>query len=125
MGMKYDPYEYNMPWRPNYEMRCVIVWSMTCLIYLMLAIIGYISTGVMLWFAALMACFALYYLKPALELYKKQKKLVGFPVTFTTLPEFRTKMRNRKRQKQYVAGFWLRMERAGNSSPFSVKHFGR
>lgn len=105
MGMKYDPYEYNMPWRPNYEMRCVIVWTVTCLIYLMLAIIGYISTGVMLWFAGLMACFALYYLKPALELYKKQKKLVGFPVTFTTLQEFRKKCETEKGKNNMWLGF--------------------
>ena len=89
LGMQYDPFEYEMPWRPNYELRCALVWFATALIYLFWAAIGFFSAGVMLWFAAIMLAFGFYYLRPGLLLWEKQGRLVGAPPSFITLKAFR------------------------------------
>ena len=89
LGMQYDPFEYEMPWRPNYELRCALVWFATALIYLFWAAIGFFSAGVMLWFAAIMLAFGFYYLRPGLLLWEKQSRLVGAPPSFITLKAFR------------------------------------
>lgn len=104
LGMQYDPFEYEMPWRPNYELRCAIVWFATAILYLIWAAIGFFSTGVMLWFAAIMLAFGAYYLRPGVQLWKKQRRLVGDPPSFITLAAFREILSNREHRNDLWIG---------------------
>ena len=104
LGMQYDPFEYEMPWRPNYELRCAIVWFATAILYLLWAAIGFFSTGVMLWFAAIMLAFGVYYLRPGVQLWEKQRRLVGDPPSFITLAAFREILSNREHRNDLWIG---------------------
>lgn len=90
--MKYDPLEYEVPWRENYEARSVKAWVGSIGAAGGFGLISSMPTAPFWWMAAISAGMALTKLRKAIELHRMQKNLLGFNLEFTTLEELKKKM---------------------------------
>lgn len=90
--MKYDPLEYNVFWRENYEAKAVKVWLGAVGAAAGASVISTMPVAPFLWMAGISAGMALTKLRNAILLHRMQKNLLGFKLEFTTLEELRAKM---------------------------------
>lgn len=85
--MKYDAFEFEMPWRPNYEAYFVGIWLSGAVCYAIMGIYRLFPTGLMTWMTLLCVFFSITQLAPAIRLYYLHKRLAGHQTEFIQLQE--------------------------------------
>ena len=83
--LDYDPYSYEMPWRPNYEAMRAGVWMATAACYL--AACAWDHSGVFFWLGIVCLCFSLASLPAARRIHERQQRLNGFSVLFRDIKD--------------------------------------
>lgn len=85
--MKYNPYDYENPWRRNIEAVIVLVWSAGAFVYLLMAFMSDYPFGIMMLGFTLCTLAALSQVMPAKRLYDMHRRLVGHDLEFITREE--------------------------------------
>ena len=101
--MKYDPYGYEMPWRPNYEAYYVFIWWGGAVTYLLMAKWEIFPVVPMLIMASMCFAFSLWLLPQAIRLNRLHKKLAGFRLEFTKLGDLQQTLSS----KEHADMMWL------------------
>jgi conjugal transfer pilus assembly protein TraD len=103
--MKFDPYHFEQPFRPNYELYSTIGWGAFGAIGLATAVFATIPPFPIHMMSA--ACFGMmaYRAKPAYKLHKMQKALEGRELSFMTLKEIDELMSDHPRKAFWGFGF--------------------
>ena len=83
--LNYDPYAYDMPWRPNYEAMRAGVWMATAACYL--AASAWDHSGVFFWLGVVCLIFSFFSLPAARRIHERQKRLNGFTVSFRDIKD--------------------------------------
>ena len=83
--LSYDPYSYEMPWRPNYEAMRAGVWILTAVGYLIASVWDY--SGVFFWLGIVCLSFSLLSLPAARRIHERQKRLNGFSISFRDIKD--------------------------------------
>lgn len=99
--MKYDPLEYDVFWRENYEAKAVKVWLASIGVAGGFGLASAMPAAPFFWMAGISAGMALTKLRKAILLHRMQKSLLGFSLEFTTLDELREK------QEKEPNALWL------------------
>ena len=84
MKTAYDPFAYEMAWRPNYEMRTVCGWSLACAAALLCAAIGAMPAAPFYWMAGICAVMGVVRLPGAVGLSLRHRSLRGHGPTFVS-----------------------------------------
>ncbi len=103
--MAYDPLAYEMPWRPNYEMRAVCGWLFAAAAALAGAWIGAMPAAPFYWMAALCALMIVVRLPAALGLFLRHRRLRGRRRLSTSLAALRRQVRDFPREMWLGRGF--------------------
>lgn len=103
--MSDDPLAYEMPWRPNYEMRAVAAWGVACGAALIVNQLSTMPPEPFYWMAGICGVMAAARLPKAAHLYKLQKHLGGRALEFMSLPELRKLMAKHPEEMWLGYGF--------------------
>lgn len=103
--MDYDPLDYDVPWRENYEAKAVKGWVTSIGVAGGVGLLSSMPVAPFLWMAGISAGMALTKLRKAMLLDKMQKSLLGFNLEFTTLDELYDKMKSRPEELWLGRGF--------------------
>lgn len=87
MGIQYDPSDYEMPWRRNYELMAADAWFTGSAGYAGYAAFGSFPSGPLLWISGGMTLFGLFKLRKGLRLLRLQHRLAGTPLPLCTFDD--------------------------------------
>ena len=87
MGIQYDPSDYEMPWRRNYELMAAAAWFTGSAGYAGYAAFGSFPSGPLLWISGGMTLFGLFKLRKGLRLLRLQHRLAGTPLPLCTFDD--------------------------------------
>src|SRR5690554_5939935 len=87
MAMSYDPLAYEMPWRPNYELRAVQAWAGAAAAAMAVNYVSAMPPEPFYWMTGICGLMAATRLPKALQLKRLQKHLSGRPLEFLNLKE--------------------------------------
>lgn len=88
--MEYDPHEYDMPWRPNYEKHAAMGWLGATGASMLVQQLSSMPPQPFFWMAGLCGAMVLSRIPKAMKLHNLQKHLGGRGLTFTDISELKT-----------------------------------
>jgi len=92
--------DYEMPWRPNYEMVSVAGWAAGLFLAITTNTIVDLPKTPFVWMSSF--CFFMFSWRafPAVTLYKKKKRLEGFPLTFIKVSKFKKDLEKKQEKRK-------------------------
>ncbi|WP_298637038.1 conjugative transfer system coupling protein TraD [uncultured Umboniibacter sp.] len=102
--MKDDQFDYENPWRPNYESQAVAIWVIAAFVAFGAAQLTSMPVGPVLWVSAIAILMASIRLPSAYRLHQLQRNLKGRPLEFTKLTALLTKISRKKNKGQLWLG---------------------
>lgn len=84
---KYDPLEYEMPWRPNYEARVAVSWAVSGISALGVSAFTSMPIAPFYWISSIAAGMCISKLPSVYRLHRIQRNLGGRDLAFVKLPE--------------------------------------
>ena len=99
--LHYDPYAYDMPWRPNYEAMRAGVWLAVSAGYL--AASAWDHSGVFFWLGLVCLIFSLTSVPAARRIHEQQKRLHGFTLSFRDIKDIEALVQD----KNHQGAMWL------------------
>ena len=104
MGIQYDPSDFEMPWRRNYELMAAATWLTGAAGYSGYAAFGSFPAGPLLWIAGGMTAFGLFKLRKGLRLMRLQHRLAGTPLPLCTFDDLQRICRDPAHQGEIWLG---------------------
>lgn len=92
MGIDYQPLQYEMPWRENFEKKAVAGWAVAAAASFATSAISSVPAGPFYWMAGICGVMALGRMPAARRLHNLQKNLSGRPLEFITLDKLKKKI---------------------------------
>lgn len=105
MSMNYDPHAYEMPWRPNYEVKAVKAWAVASGAALVVNHLSDMPQEPFYWMAGICGVMAMARIPKAIKLYNLQKHLKGRPLEFITLKQLQKVIKNTNDELWLGTGF--------------------
>ncbi|MGH0003631.1 conjugative transfer system coupling protein TraD [Pseudovibrio ascidiaceicola] len=103
--IKYNPTEYEVPWRPNYEMWAISGWVSSSALALMVQQVSMMPEDPFYWMAGICGAMGLVRLPAAWRLNRLQKNLGGRELEFINFDELKNKMGSDGNHVWYGKGF--------------------
>lgn len=92
MNTDYNPLQYDMPWRPNYEARAVAAWCITGGVALAVNHMSSMPDDPFYWMAGISSLMIASRLPSAIRLQRLQKSLFGREIEFISLTNLKAQM---------------------------------
>ncbi|KZL22697.1 conjugative transfer system coupling protein TraD [Pseudovibrio sp. Ad37] len=103
--IKYNPTNYEVPWRPNYEMWAISGWASSSALALMIQQVSKMPEDPFYWMAGICGAMGLARLPAAWRLNRLQKNLGGRPFEYINFDELQKKMGSDGAHVWYGTGF--------------------
>lgn len=103
--MKYDPLQYDMPWRPNYEQQAIAGWAIASAAALGVNYFSTMPPEPFYWMTGICGVMAVSQLPKAVRLANLQKHLRGRDLEFMTLKELQKVMKGQPDKMWLGYGF--------------------
>lgn len=105
MSNDLDPFAYEMPWRPNYEIRAILCWCIALGLSFIVTRFTQMPHGPFFWMSGICAAMVLIRVPGAFKLYSLQKHLSGRPLEFISLEELEKKTESKEDELWLGYGF--------------------
>lgn len=91
--MKATNYNYESPWRPNYEAKAITVWGIFLLLTCIVAFVTKMPKGPFYWMIGVIVTMSITKVRPAWDLWILQKNLKGKKLEFVSIPKLLKKLK--------------------------------